>query len=95
VDLIDCFRGGDIVFPDAESFRGSDCTGIFDKPEGIAGPSGGTHDVGGTETGIDQFCGRNRLDDGLTPSTAKDKQDIPVLIGLMIGHANSPALCSQ
>jgi hypothetical protein len=36
VNFIDRFRGGDIFFPDAESFRGPDYTGILDKPESVA-----------------------------------------------------------
>jgi hypothetical protein len=95
MDLIDCFRGGDIVFPDAESFLGPDDTGVLDKPESIAGSSGGTDDVGRNQTGIHQFCGRNRLDEGLTPTPAKDKHDVPVLIRLRISHANSPTLSTQ
>jgi hypothetical protein len=92
MDLIDCFRGGDIVFPNAESFFGPDYTGILDKPESIAGSSGGTHNMGGTKAGMDQFRGRNRLDNGLTPAPAKNKQDLSVLIRLIIRHANSPAV---
>src|SRR5438034_7114947 len=92
MNLIDCCRGGDIVFPDAESFLGSDYTGILDKPESIAGSGGGTHNMGGTEAGMDHFRGRNRLDNGFTPAPAKNKQDVPVLIRLMIRHANSPGV---
>jgi hypothetical protein len=92
MDLIDCFRGGDIVFPDAESFLGPDNTGILDKPETIAGAGGGTYNMGGTEARTDHFRGCNRLDHGFTPTPAKHKQDVPVLIRLMIRHANSPAV---
>jgi hypothetical protein len=94
MNLIDCFRGGDIVFPDAKSFLGPDYTGILDKSESIAGSGGGTHNMGGTEAGMDHFRGRNRLDHGFTPAPAKNKQDVPVLIRLMIRHANSPDLCA-
>lgn len=92
MDFIDCFRGGDIVFPDAESFRGTYYTGILDKSESIAGSGGGTHNMGGTEAGMDHFRCRNRLDNGFTPAPAKNKQDVPVLIRLMIRHANSPGV---
>ena len=40
--------------------------------------------MGRREAGIDQFCGRNRLDDGFTSTAAKDEQDVPVLIRMMI-----------
>ena len=95
MDLKDRFRGGDIVFPDAESFIGPGYTGVFDKSESIAGSSGGTDDVGRNQAGIHQFCGLNRLDEGLTATPAKDKHDVPVLIRLMIRHANSPALSTR
>ena len=36
--------------------------------------------MGRREAGIDQFCGRNGLDDGLTSASAKDEQNVPVLI---------------
>jgi hypothetical protein len=51
--------------------------------------------VGRKQAGIHQFCGRNRLDDGFTPTPAENKQDIPVLIRGMIGHEKSPAWYSQ
>ena len=73
MDLIDRFGGGDIVFPDADGFCGSDCTRILDKPEGITASGGGTHDVGGREASIDQFDGRNRLDNGFTSAAAKNE----------------------
>jgi hypothetical protein len=92
MNFINCFRGGDIVFPDAKSFLGPDYTGVLDKSESITGSGGGTHNMGGAEAGMDHFPGRNRLDHGFTPAPAKNKQDVPVLIRLMIRHANSPDL---
>ena len=49
--------------------------------------------MGGTETGMNQFRGRNRLKDGLAPTSTKDKQDIPVFIRELIRHASSPPGC--
>ena len=49
--------------------------------------------MGGTKTGMNQFRGRNRLEDGLAPTSTKDKQDVPVLIRLIIGHAHAPLWC--
>ena len=46
--------------------------------------------MGGTETGMNQFPGRNRLEGGLAPTSTKDKQNIPVFIRELIGHRNSP-----
>ena len=46
--------------------------------------------MGGTETGMNQFSGRNRLEDGLAPASTEDKQDISVFIRELIGHRNSP-----
>ena len=84
-----------MFFPDAESFLGPDYTGILDKPESIAGSGGGTHNMGGTEAGMDHFRGRNRLDYGFTSAPAKHKQDVSVLLRLIIRHANSPAMRAQ
>ena len=94
MELIDCFGRSDIFFPDADGFRGSDDTRVLDKSERIAASSGGTHDMGGTESGIYELCGCNCLDNGFTSSPAENKQDSPIFIRQMIGHADSPALCS-
>ena len=51
--------------------------------------------MGWTKAGIDQFCSRNRLDDGFASTAAENEQDIPVLIRRMIRHENSPAWCPQ
>ena len=51
--------------------------------------------MGRSQAGIHQFCSRNRLDDSLTATPAKDKQDVPVLVRLMLKHADAPALCTQ
>jgi len=37
MDFVDRFRRGDIFFPDAESFLGSDYPRILNKAEGVAG----------------------------------------------------------
>ncbi len=91
MDLINRFRGGDIFFPDTEGFLGSGRTGIFDEPEGIAASGGGTHDVGRTEAGLYELSGHDGLDNRFTAASAKHKQALPVLIGKMVGHADSPA----
>lgn len=77
MDIINCFRGRDMFFPDAESFLGPDYTGILDKPESIAGSGGGTHNMGGTEAGMDHFRGRNRLITALHPPPQNTNRMFP------------------
>ena len=49
--------------------------------------------MSGTETGMHQFHGRHSLENGLAPTSTKDKQNISVLIRKLIGHASSPPWC--